>query len=255
MPTASHSPGLSRIRRVVALATGTWPARGYLAVFALSLTATFVFPDSPFAGSPLLLTAPLSFLCVFLPLDPGATLDGPADVAAIAVFALWLLLCALVNAAALGALDSKAGASAQAGAQQILPDAPGTAEAASSDCPAGLAGGRPGKVRALLAPAVDNWLARGYLAVVAATLGFFLCAAFVLPDPGFAGIWPLMATAPFSLLAMAVTAPIEFLSSTTWLSPLVFTLGMALSGLVNAVLLGRLARRLQAQRPCPATTP
>ena len=48
------------------------------------------------------------------------------------------------------------------------------------------------RARALLTPAVDHWLARGYLAVVAASLGFFLYA----PDSGLAGIWPVMATAP-----------------------------------------------------------
>ncbi|MER6417691.1 hypothetical protein [Streptomyces sp. NPDC001137] len=105
---------------------------------------------------------------------------------------------------------------------------------------------RPRGIRALLAPAVDNWLARGYLAVVAASLGFFLYAVYLSPDPGFAGIWPLMATAPLGLL---VTVPLTALSpdwdsSLAWLSPLIFTAGAALSGLVNAALIGSLARRL-----------
>jgi hypothetical protein len=68
----------------------------------------FLFPESDFAGSPLLLTAPLSLLCVFLPLDPGAGIEGAAEVTAVAVFAVWLLLCALVNAAVLGALATRA---------------------------------------------------------------------------------------------------------------------------------------------------
>ena len=108
------------------------------------------------------------------------------------------------------------------------------------------------RARALLAPAVDNWLARGYLAVVAASLGFFLCAVYVLPDPGFAGIWPLMATAPFSILALLVPTPAQY-SSLTWLSPLIFSAGTALCGLFNAVLLGRLAHRLRAPEPRPTT--
>ena len=108
------------------------------------------------------------------------------------------------------------------------------------------------RIRALLAPAVDNWLARGYLAVVAASLGFFLCAVYLLPDPGFAGIWPLMATAPLSILALLVSTPAEY-SSLGWLSPLVFAAGAALSGLFNAVLLGLLARRLRAREAHPAT--
>jgi len=94
---------------------------------------------------------------------------------------------------------------------------------------------------------VDNWLARGYLAVVAASLGFFLYAAYLLPDPGFAGIWPFMTTAPLSIVALLAAAPVEWASSLDWLSPLIFSVGAALSGLFNAVLLGLLARRLQAR--------
>jgi hypothetical protein len=219
------------------LASGSWLARGYLAVVAVSFAAMFLFPDSVFAGSPLLLTAPLSFLGMFLPLDPGAEIDGAADVTALAVFAVWLLLCALVNAALLGALATSAATDPSTAARAPLPPRAGT---------------RPKGVRALLAPAVDNWLARGYLAVVAVALGFFLYAELVLRDPGFAAIWPLITTAPCSLLAMAVSSPVAYYSETTWLSPLVFSLGVALSGLVNAVLLGLLAHSLRAREPHPA---
>ncbi|MCM2388575.1 SCO4225 family membrane protein [Streptomyces albipurpureus] len=107
---------------------------------------------------------------------------------------------------------------------------------------------RPRRVRALLAPAVDNWLARGYLAMVAASLGFFLYAVYVARDPGFAGIWPLMTTAPLSVLALLVPTP-EWDSSLDWLTPVVFSTGTALAGLVNAVLLGLLARKLRAGQP------
>ncbi|MCZ0980585.1 hypothetical protein O1L60_20825 [Streptomyces diastatochromogenes] len=69
MPTASRPRRLPR--RLLALASGNWLARGYLAVFAVSLTAMFLFPESALAGSPLLLTAPLSFLAVFLPSTPA----------------------------------------------------------------------------------------------------------------------------------------------------------------------------------------
>ncbi|MFF3604341.1 SCO4225 family membrane protein [Streptomyces sp. NPDC002463] len=251
MPTASHPRRVPRLRRLLALASGNWLARGYLAVFAVSFTVMFLFPESTFAGSPLLLTAPLSFLCVFLPLDPGAEVDGAADVTAVAVFAVWLLLCALVNAAVLGALATRAATATPTGAREPLPHVANPAEQKRTDM-TGPAGTRPQRVRALLAPAVDNWLARGYLAVVAVALGFFLCAAFVLPDPGFAGIWPLMATAPFSILAMAVSSPVEYHSSITWLSPLIFSIGVALSGLANAVLLGLLAHRLRTREPHPA---
>lgn len=111
------------------------------------------------------------------------------------------------------------------------------------------------RIRALLAPAVDNWPARSYLAVVAASLGFFLYAVYLSPDPGFAGIWPIMATAP---LSMFVTVPLMLVSPDwdsplAWLSPLIFTAGAALSGLVNAALIGLLARRLTDREPRPAT--
>ncbi|WP_405932199.1 SCO4225 family membrane protein [Streptomyces sp. NBC_00827] len=109
------------------------------------------------------------------------------------------------------------------------------------------------RLRQLLVPAVDNWLARGYLAVVAASLGFFLGAWYVGPDPGLSGAYPLMATAPFSFLGLLVSIPAEY-SSLTWLSPLIFAVGTALSGLVNAVLLGRFARRQRVREPQPATT-
>ncbi|GAA3494543.1 hypothetical protein GCM10019016_016430 [Streptomyces prasinosporus] len=244
MPTASHPRRVPRLHRLLALASGNWLARTYLAVFAVSFTVMLLFPESAFAGSPLLLTAPLSFLGVFLPLDPGAEVEGAADVTAVAVFAVWLLLCALVNAAVLAALATRAATA--------TPHVADPAEQRRKDMtdPADI---RPKGVRALLAPAVDNWLARGYLAVVAVALGFFLCAMFVLPDPGFAGIWPLMATAPFSILTVAVSSPVAYHSSIGWLSPLIFSIGVALSGLVNAVLLGLLARRLRAREPRPAT--
>lgn len=239
MPTVSHPRRAPRLRRLLALASGNWLARGYLAVFAVSVAVMFLFPESTFAGSPLLLTAPVSFLGLFLPLDPGAGIDGAADVTAVAVLTVWLALCALVNAAVLGALATRVAAPAEPKS---------THRTAPADTRT-----RPKGMRALLAPAVDNWLARGYLAVVAASLGFFLYAELVLRDAGFAGIWPLMTTAPCGLLAMAVSSPVAYYSSVTWLSPLVFSLGAALSGLVNATLLGLLARRLRTREPHPAT--
>lgn len=110
------------------------------------------------------------------------------------------------------------------------------------------------RIRALLAPAVDNWLARGYLVVVAASLGVFLWAVYLSADPGFAGIWPLMTTAPLSMIAsmpLMALAP-DSDSSFAWLSPLLFSAGTVLCGLFNAVLLGLLARRLSPREPHPA---
>lgn len=217
MPTVSRP----RPRRLITLAADSWLARGYLAVFAVGILVMFLFPESPYAMSPLMLTAPLSFLGVVLPFGPGTEGSGTAEALATGFWAVWTLLCALVNAAVLGALAKR-----PVREPSVHP--------------------RPRRSAALLAPAVDNWLARGYLAVVAASVGFFLYAAFVLPDTGFAGIWPLMATAPLSILALLVTAPVEY-SSPTWLSPLVFSAGALLSGLVNAVLIGLLARRLRVR--------
>jgi hypothetical protein len=173
----------------------------------------FLAPDSPYAMAPALLTAPLSFLPVVLPFGAGTAGGGAAEVAAAVLYGGWLLLCALVNAAAFGALARR----------------PDRAPAA-----------RPR--RTLLAAAVDNWPARAYVAVVAAALGTFLYAVLLSPDPGFAGIWPLIAAAPLSFLAVAVSAPAEY--SLPWLGTLVFSVGVALAGLVNAVLIGRLARRI-----------
>ncbi|KQX83492.1 MULTISPECIES: SCO4225 family membrane protein [unclassified Streptomyces] len=240
MTDASSSRALPRLRRLLALATDNRPAQGYLAVVAASAAVMFLFPESGFAAGPLILTAPLSFLMVVLPFGPGIESGGAAGVAAMVFWAGWLLLCTLVNAAVLGALVARSATEAPSGGRAPLPRV---------EAPAGRP--RPGRTRALLAPAVDNWLARGYLVVVAAALGFFLCAAYVLPDPGFAGIWPLMATAPVGLFAFLLSTPAEY-SSLTWLSPLIFAAGTALAGLFNAVLLGRLAHRLRVRDPRPA---
>ncbi|OKK10014.1 SCO4225 family membrane protein [Streptomyces sp. CB02400] len=220
MPTSSRS----RLRRLPVLATDGWLARGYLTVFAFGVLVMFLFPESPYAMGPMLLTAPLSFLPVLLPFGPGTGGSPPVEVLATGLWFAWTLLCALVNAAALGALARKSDRAPSVRPRPRAPRAP----------------------RALLAPAVDNWLARGYLAVVAAALGTFLYAVFVSSDPGFAGIWPIMAAAPLSFLALLVTAPVEY-SSPTWLSSLVFSAGVVLSGLVNAVLIGLLAHRLRAR--------
>ncbi|MEI5101730.1 hypothetical protein RB200_28540 [Streptomyces sp. PmtG] len=95
--------------------------------------------------------------------------------------------------------------------------------------------------RQLLALATHTWLARGYLAVVAVALGFFLGAWYVGPDPGLAGFYPFVVTMPLGFLAFLVSIPAEQ-SSLTWLGPAVFAVGTALAGVFNAVLLGRFAR-------------
>ena len=105
MPKASRPRRLPRLRRLLALATDNWPARGYLAAFAASVPVAFVLPDSVWAMAPMLFTEPLSFLGVALPVGPGSVDgSGPAAVLASAATGVWLLLCVLVNAAAIGAL-------------------------------------------------------------------------------------------------------------------------------------------------------
>ncbi|MGW3511131.1 SCO4225 family membrane protein [Streptomyces sp. NPDC000994] len=240
-----------RLRRLLALATGNWPAKSYLAVSALSVLVMFFVPESGVAMVPLLLTAPLSFLTMVLPFGPGTEGGGVVEALAIGFWTVWLLLCAVVNAAVLGALLTRSATAASPGFRRSFPRAWAPSEREATDT-ARPAGRRLQRTRALLASAVDNWLARGYLAVVAASLGFFLYASYLLPDPGFAGIWPLMTTAPLSIVALLVAAPAEWTSSLDWLSPLIFTAGATLSGLFNAVLLGLLARRLRAQDAHPA---
>ncbi|MFJ4601842.1 SCO4225 family membrane protein [Streptomyces griseoluteus] len=205
-------PHAIRPRRLFTLATGNWLSRGYLAVLAVSVVAMFAFPDSEVGLDPMMLTAPLSFLGMAFPFGPGTEGSLLVEVLATGFWVGLLLLGALGNAAALGALASR-----------------------SADAPS------RHRMRALLAPAVDNWLSRGYLAVVAAALGIFLYAVCLSPDPAFAGIWPLMATAPLSIVAITLSGPMGGGA----LSLVVFTVGTALAGLCNAVLLGRLARALR----------
>ncbi|MEU6528367.1 hypothetical protein ABZ869_04145 [Streptomyces sp. NPDC046928] len=207
------SPRL-RLPRLLTLGTDSRLARGYLALFALSIPVMLLFPESPFAMAPVLLTAPLSLFAMVLPFGPGTEGGGAAEALATGFWVGWVLLSALVNAAALGALSGKPVAR------------------------------RP---RALLAPAVDNWLARGYCALVAAALGVFLYAVLLSPDPGFAAVWPLIAAAPFSFVAVPLSLPAEY-SGIPGLGTLVFTVAVGLAGLVNAVLIGRLAHRMRGAR-------
>ncbi|SEE17329.1 hypothetical protein SAMN05216489_05743 [Streptomyces sp. 3213] len=222
-------PHPSRPRRLLALATDNWPARAYLGVVGVSFAAMFLSSESPVATAPLVLTAPLSLLGIVLPFGPGTEGGGTAQGLATGSWTVWVVLCALVNAAVIGALATRKSAASS------------TARPAT----------RSARLRALLAPAVDNWPARVYLAAVTASVVFFLSAAYVLPDPGFAGVWPLITTAPLSFVPLAVSIPAE-LPDLSWLSPPLFAAGCALCGLVNAVLLGRLAHRLRVREAHPA---
>ncbi|MGY0066938.1 SCO4225 family membrane protein [Streptomyces sp. QTS137] len=248
MPNDSRPRSLPH--RLLALATGNWLARSYLAALALSVPAVFLFPESGFASIPLLLTAPLSLLAAVLPFGPGTEGGEAVEALAITFWVAWLLLCAFVNAAVLGALLAGSATAVSPGSREPHPRVSGPSEREGTDT-ARRASPGVRRTRALLAPAMDNWLARGYLVVVASSLGFFLVAAYLLPDPGFAGIWPLMTTAPLSIVALLVASPAEWSSSLAWLGPLLFSVGAALSGLFNAVLLGRLARTLRTREARP----
>lgn len=121
MTDASRSRGLPHPSRLLALATDNWPARGYLAVVAASVAVMFLFPESGFAADPLLLTAPLSFLGVVLPFGPGTEGGGTVEVLATGFWIGWLLLCALVNAAVIGALVARSTAARPSGSRAPLP--------------------------------------------------------------------------------------------------------------------------------------
>lgn len=58
------------------------------------------------------------------------------------------------------------------------------------------------RTRTLLTTATDNWLSRGYLAVVAAATVFFLADTFLVshPDASMSGAVPWLLTAPLSLM-------------------------------------------------------
>lgn len=106
MSNVSRPGRTGRLRRLLALATDNWAGRGYLAVFAASVPVAFLFPDSVYAMAPMLLTEPLSMLSAAVPFGPGSAegSGGPAVVAASVGMGAWLLACAVVNAAVLGAL-------------------------------------------------------------------------------------------------------------------------------------------------------
>lgn len=92
-------------RRLLALATDNWLSRGYLAVLTTSIALAVAAPESDAVGmAPMLLTAPLSFFGIAVPFGPGTEGGGVVQVLALAATFGWVGVCALVNAAVLGAL-------------------------------------------------------------------------------------------------------------------------------------------------------
>ncbi|MFF7450685.1 MULTISPECIES: SCO4225 family membrane protein [unclassified Streptomyces] len=106
MSNGSPPPRFSRLWRLLSLATDNWLARGYLGVFAASVPVALLAPDSAYAMAPVLLTEPLSMAGIVVPFGdaPAADAGGAAVLASSVLGGGWLLACALVNAAVIGAL-------------------------------------------------------------------------------------------------------------------------------------------------------
>lgn len=106
MSNGSRPHRFPRLRRLLALATDNWLARGYLGVFTASVPVALLAPDSAYAMAPVLLTEPLSMAGIVVPFGNATAADasGAAVVASSVMAGGWLLVCALVNAAVVGAL-------------------------------------------------------------------------------------------------------------------------------------------------------
>ncbi len=94
-----------------------------------------------------------------------------------------------------------------------------------------------GRTKRILKAATDNWFSRGYLALCAGLLVWVAADTLFVEhaDASLAAVWPLLATAPTSFLAMAAgpSAPLLFLGL------------LALAAYFNATLLGLLVRSLR----------
>ncbi|MET9437219.1 hypothetical protein [Streptomyces sp. NPDC006551] len=95
-------------------------------------------------------------------------------------------------------------------------------------------------LRSLFRTALGNWVSRFYLAVVAALLVWsWADAAFVTQaDSSFAGIYPVLATAPVSVALLAIDA----------FSGPAFPLIVTACALLNSWLIGLTMRRISGAR-------
>jgi hypothetical protein len=104
----------------------------------------------------------------------------------------------------------------------------------------------------ILTPAIDNWFSRAYLIVCAALLIWTAVDALFVShdDASFAGVWPIFATLPTSLIVVLLAGGAGFLLPSGATVPLFFLLLVA-AALVNATLLGMLVRwqRRPSSRP------
>jgi hypothetical protein len=101
-----------------------------------------------------------------------------------------------------------------------------------------------GRVKRLLCAAFDNWVSRAYLLAFAALLVWVIVDTDVVvhPDASFAGVWPFFLTLPTSLLLLRLPD----------LDGWGLLAGLAVAALVNATLLGLLARAVRPARRPPA---
>ncbi|MGW1717510.1 SCO4225 family membrane protein [Streptomyces sp. NPDC002156] len=100
--------------------------------------------------------------------------------------------------------------------------------------------------RNLLTLATDNWLSRGYLAVVVAATGFFLVDTFFVShtDASMSGAVPWLLTAPLSLLYTLL--PEGTLNGTGGGAFLVlYLVGIAAAALANAGFMGFALRKIR----------
>ncbi|GAA3876866.1 hypothetical protein GCM10023084_32200 [Streptomyces lacrimifluminis] len=100
--------------------------------------------------------------------------------------------------------------------------------------------------RTLLTLATDNWLSRGYLAVVVAATGFFLIDTFFVShaDASMSGVVPWLLTAPLSFLYTLL--PESTLNGTgggVFLA--LYLVGIAAAALANATFMGYALRKIR----------
>ena len=97
--------------------------------------------------------------------------------------------------------------------------------------------------RTLLRLTVTNPASAIYLSLVGASLLFTAGVVLFSPDPGFAGVWPVFATAPTSLLAVGLIGATAGLDAPIWL----LTTGIIVSALLQSLALGALTQSLRGR--------
>ena len=102
------------------------------------------------------------------------------------------------------------------------------------------------RTRTVLTLATDNWLSRGYLAVVLAATGFFLVDTFFVShtDASMSGAVPWLLTAPLSLLyTLLPEGTLNGSGDGAFLA--LYLVGIAAAALANAAFMGLALRRIR----------